>query len=395
MLGGVWLIYCSFGVTVASIAPLVPAITRDLGLSFSAMGTVLGAWPFVYIGASLPCGMLLDRIGPAKALFLAALVMAASGALRGLADGHLGLVLAVAVFGLGGPMISIGAPKLITLLFEGRERGTAMGIYITGPGLGGVVALALTNSMMMPALGDDWRLVVTAYAGFTILAGLIWLLISMHPAARALEARIAAEPRGRLLATFARLAAIPTVRIVLVMSIGIFFFNHGLNNWLPEILRSKGLETAQAGFWAAIPTGVSVLAALLIPRWATPERRLRVLALLIVGAGITTVLLHLQPGVPLAAGLVLQGLARGAMMTVSLLLLVEVPGVGAKRAGTAGGLFFTAAEIGGVSGPVVIGLVHDATGGFSAALAMLSIVCVLLLGLLLVLKRCLKDDALQ
>jgi hypothetical protein len=39
--------------------------------------------------------------------------------------------------------------------------------------------------------------------------------------------------------------------------------------------------------------------------------------------------------------------------------------------------------------------VHDATGGFSAALAMLSIVCVLLLGLLLVLKRCLKDDALQ
>ncbi|MDA0340224.1 MAG: MFS transporter [Proteobacteria bacterium] len=73
MLGGVWLIYCSFGVTVASIAPLVPAITQDLGLSFSAMGTVLGAWPFVYIGASLPCGMLLDRIGPAKALFLAAL----------------------------------------------------------------------------------------------------------------------------------------------------------------------------------------------------------------------------------------------------------------------------------------------------------------------------------
>ena len=76
MLGGVWLIYCSFGVTVASIAPLVPAITRDLGLSFSAMGTVLGAWPFVYIGASVPCGILLDRIGPAKALLLAALVMA-------------------------------------------------------------------------------------------------------------------------------------------------------------------------------------------------------------------------------------------------------------------------------------------------------------------------------
>lgn len=393
MLAGVWLIYCSFGVTVASIAPLVPAISRDLNMSYGAMGTVLGAWPFVYIGASLPCGMLLDRIGPAKGLFLAALIMAVSGALRGFAEGHLSLMLAVAVFGLGGPMISIGAPKLIALLFEGRDRGLAMGIYITGPGMGGVAAMALTNSVMMPALGDDWRLVVSAYAGFTILAGLIWVLITVHPAARALEARLAAEPPGGLLATFGRLASIPTVRIVLIMSIGIFFFNHGLNNWLPELLRSKGLTIADAGFWAAVPTGVSVLAALLIPRLATPERRLRVLALLIVGAAITTGLLHLEVGRLLGAGLILQGLARGAMMTVALLMLVEVPGVGAKRAGTAGGLFFTAAEIGGVSGPVVIGVLHDATGGFTAALLMLTLVCLALLGLLLVLNRSLKNDA--
>ena len=125
-----------------------------------------------------------------------------------------------------------------------------------------------------------------------------------------------------------------------------------------------GWGVAEAGYWAAVPTAISVLGALLIPRFATPERRLWVLALLIAGAGATTLLLHLAPGPGLALGLVLQGLARGAMMTVALLLLVEVPGVGAKRAGTAGGLFFSAAEIGGVSGPVVIGLVHDATGGF-------------------------------
>jgi cyanate permease len=393
MLGGVWLIYCSFGVTVASIAPLVSVISADLGMSHGAMGSVLGAWPFVYIGASLPCGVLLDRIGPAKGLFLAALIMAASGALRGFADGHLTLALAVAVFGFGGPMISIGAPKLIALLFEGRERGLAMGIYITGPGMGGVASMALTNRVMMPALGHDWRMVLTAYAGFTVLAGLIWILISAHPTARAMEARLAAEPREPILATFGRLASIPTVRIVLIMSIGIFFFNHGLNNWLPEILRAKGLEISVAGFWAAAPTAVSVLAALTIPRLATPERRLQVLALLIVGAAITTALLHLEPGVPLGVGLILQGLARGAMMTVALLMLVEIPGVGAKRAGTAGGLFFTAAEIGGVTGPVAIGLVHDATGGFTTALVMLSGVCVALLAMLFVLKKSLEKDA--
>ena len=73
-------------------------------------------------------------------------------------------------------------------------------------------------------------------------------------------------------------------------------------------------------------------------------------------------------------------------MTVALLLLVEIPNVGPKRAGTAGGLF-TAAEIGGVSGPVAIGLVHDATGGFSYALITLTVITLSLLALLYPLKK--------
>ena len=48
----------------------------------------------------------------------------------------------------------------------------------------------------------------------------------------------------------------------------------------------------------------------------------------------------------------------------------------------AGGLFFSAAEIGGVLGPLSVGLLSDLTGGFSAALFVLSGVCALLVLLL-------------
>jgi len=181
----------------------------------------------------------------------------------------------------------------------------------------------------------------------------------------------------------------------LAMSVGIFFFNHGLNNWLPEIIRSKGLSFAEAGYWAAIPTTVSIMSALLIPRLATAERRMLVMGLLIVCAGGATILLHTAPGLQLAFGLCLQGLARGAMMTVALLMLVEIPNVGPKRAGTAGGLFFTAAEIGGVTGPLVIGLLHDLSGGFSISLTMLSFICFLLLVLLFLLQKAMKNDLSQ
>ena len=57
-------------------------------------------------------------------------------------------------------------------------------------------------------------------------------------------------------------------------------------------------------------------------------------------------------------------------MTIAILILMETPAVGAENMGVAGGLFFTAAEIGGVFGPVGIGAIADRTGGFDAALFM-------------------------
>ena len=51
-------------------------------------------------------------------------------------------------------------------------------------------------------------------------------------------------------------------------------------------------------------------------------------------------------------------------------------------------LFFSAAEIGGVSGPVTIGVIHDVTGGFAVSLWVLTGVCMLLLlGLIFGIQR--------
>ena len=392
VLCGVWLIYFSFGLTVAALGPLVTPITDDLNMTFSEMGTVLGAWPLVYILAALPCGFLIDRIGPRRGLLIAALIMGLSGLLRSAADTHFTLFLAVAIFGLGGPLISIGAPKVIALLFQGKNRGLAMGIYITGPGLGGVIAASTTNSVLLPFFDENWRLVMCAYGFFTLFSGLMWLLLSQNAAGEIIKNTSSETTRDSISKTFKRLATIPSVQLVLALSIGIFFINHGLNNWLPEIIRAHGLSAASAGYWASIPTAVSVLSALLLPRYATPEKRILILALLIFSSFVATLLLQIAPGPVMLTGLVLQGIARGAMMTVALLLLVEIPNVGPKRAGTAGGLFFTAAEIGGVSGPVAIGLVHDATGGFSYALITLTVITLALLALLYPLKRALSKE---
>ena len=69
------------------------------------------------------------------------------------------------------------------------------------------------------------------------------------------------------------------------------------------------------------------------------------------------------------------------------------PGVGDKRAGTAGGLFFSAAEIGGVGGPVLLGILFHAQGRFSSSLMVLALLGVLLVASVFPLRRHLLSKA--
>ena len=372
MLAGVWLLYWCFGLTAGSLAPLVAPITQDLNIGHAAMGFVFGAWQLVYIAAAAPGGMAMDLFGPRRTLFIATAVIALSGLLRAWADSYEFMLFAVAIFGLGGPLVSVGAPKVIALWFDGRDRAFAMGIYITGPSLGMITSLAFTNPLLMPVFDNDWRAVLSVYAAIAFAAALVWLVISAHPEARRVEAKLAAEPREPQLKLYGELLRLPTVRLMLLMSVGIFFFNHGLNNWLPTLLRTRGLDGTEADLWAMTPTLVGVAGSLLIPRLATPKRRFPILIALLVAALLATVLLQAMPGGLLGLGLVLQGIARSSLMTVSILILIELQEIGPRRAGAVSGLFFSAAEIGGVTGPLALGAISEATGGFELALYALS-----------------------
>ena len=386
ILAGVWLAYYCFGLTIVSLAPLVSEISTDLGLTRSQMGVVLGAWQLVYIGSSIPLGFLLDRTGVRRGLMFAFTMIAISVVLRSQAGGYASLFLAVAVFGLGGPLVSVGAPKTISFWFEGKGRGMAMGIYMTASALGSMTGLSLTNGLFMPLMDGDWRAVMLLYAGFIFASSLVWWLITAHPGYKLVEHQSATEPSGSQKENFQRLIRIPAFQIVLAMSVGIFFCNHGMNNWLPEILRTKGMDATTAGYMASLPVAFTVLSSLAIPRLAVPNRRVWILGLLFIGFGVSSIMLQANDLFWLTLALIAQGIARGSAMTLSILILLDIPGVGTERAGVAGGMFFSAAEIGGVGGPVLIGVVSDLSSGFSAALYMLTGMSVVLMLLLVALR---------
>lgn len=225
----------------------------------------------------------------------------------------------------------------------------------------------------MPATGGNWRATLLVFAAVAAASAIAWLLF-----AREVEASRddAGAPRPSTLQSFRRLLGMRVVQVVLLMAVGCFVVNHSLNNWLPEMLRARGMAPSTAGLWASFPTLVAVIAALAIPRLAT-DRTLAPMQLAVFatwGIGLVLMLVF-ATGPGLACALLLVGIGRGAGTPLLMLTLLRSPRVGPALMGAAGGLFFTAGEVGGVLGPALTGILADATGGFAVTLALLAAVC--------------------
>jgi cyanate permease len=336
MLGLLWLAYASFGVISGTIAPLVDPMIADLNMSYSQMGLVLGTWQLIYIFTAIPLGTLVDRIGVTRAITVGILVIWLSLVLRGIAVNFFTLFLAVALFGFGGPIISIGAPKVVALWFRGSERGLAAGLYTTAPIIGLAVSLAVSPTWVIQLTGS-WRGTSLIFGIFVFIVLICWIMLAREPNPFERKPRNAA-PSISSIAVLTKILSLRNMQIMLIVAIFSFFLNHGLNNWLPSVLGEKGKSLSESGSLAAMGTAIGAVGLLIIPRVAIFGRRRIILSLLIALSALTT-----------------YGLAKST-----------------DAMGQAGGLFFAAAEIGGVAGPLILGLLRDATGSLNPGLILLS-----------------------
>ena len=360
-------VYVSFGVAVAAIAPMLTLVREDLGVSRGAMGLALGAWAMIYIATAPVAGRFIDRFGLGWSLALGGVSIAGSLLLRAAAQGLGTLWLAIAFFGVFGPLVSASAPKLMATWFpDETERRRGIGWYAMAPAIGGTITIAATNPVLLAWL-DSWRTVLVFEAGIALVATLVWVLtwrLVEHPP----SADHTEPSEGSGIAGLRHLAGSHEIRLILVVAFALFFLVHALGNWLPSVLEEgSGMTPSAAGGWVAAAGIVAIVCSGTIPALADPGRAHLIQAAIMVVAAGALIAITIAPDAahgPLA----IVTAVRGALVPLAIITLLAADRVTPANAGLANGLWFSIAEIGGVTGPLSVGLLADTGVGYDGAL---------------------------
>lgn len=153
---------------------LVPTLGTHQGLSALQIGVVLAAYGILIGAVNVTAGgLLIDRLGPRLPLGVGAIIGALGYALVPALPGFTGLLIAMALAGLGRGFTS-ASPNLLLLHRFPEQQGRVQGVHRTVSGIGRLVtplALGAAGAALTPAIwGLSGALVVSAIATIGLTA---------------------------------------------------------------------------------------------------------------------------------------------------------------------------------------------------------------------------------
>jgi EmrB/QacA subfamily drug resistance transporter len=152
--------------TIVNVA--LPTIRDDLGFSQTSLAWVVNAYLLTFGGFLLLGGRLGDLFGPRRLFLLGIGLFTGASLACGLAQGQEMLVIARAVQGVGGALVSAVALSLIMSLFtEPAERAKAMGVFGFVMSGGGAIGVLL-GGVITDLLSWHWIFLVNLPIGLVV-----------------------------------------------------------------------------------------------------------------------------------------------------------------------------------------------------------------------------------
>jgi EmrB/QacA subfamily drug resistance transporter len=149
--------------TIVNVA--LPHIQANLHFSSTNLQWVVSAYTLLFGGFLLLGGRVADLLGRRRLFMVGVALFTAASLVAGLSQSSTMIIVARAVQGLGGAMLSPAALSLLTVTFaHGRERSIAMGIWGALAGIGGTLGVVV-GGVLVQALSWRWVFFVNVPIG--------------------------------------------------------------------------------------------------------------------------------------------------------------------------------------------------------------------------------------
>lgn len=367
---GILLIAANLRPSITAVGPVLDDIRSSLQLS-SAGASVLISIPLVAFGLFSPVAPWISRrLGLDGALGAALGVLAVAIVTRSL-PWTPALWIGTALLGAAIAVMNVVLPSLVKRDYPDRV-GQITGLYAAV--LSAVAAIAA--GLAVPIAGvahEGWRWSLGVWAGLALVALPVLVPRLRHPPrsevvpAGALPDEAPDGPGPRLYRSPWRSALGWQVTMFMGVQSIVFFT---LITWLPSIEQSTGISPAIAGFHQFLLNIGSLVGSLLTAaaiHRARDQRGVGVASAVLIAFGLVGELV--VPSFS-TVWVCVMGLGTGVSITLALSLFAlrtDDPRQSTELSGMAQSIGYLMAA----AGPVAIGILHDATGSWNAALVVI------------------------
>jgi CP family cyanate transporter-like MFS transporter len=364
MIAGFLLIAANLRAALTSVGPLVETIRADLGLSAGEAG-FLGTLPLLTFAAVSPqVPRLARRLGTDQMLWIALALLATGIVVRSVPVTGLlwvGTVLLGAAIAIGNVLL----PSLIKRDFP-QHVSAVTGVYAAVIGIVASIAAGVAVPLA-GTLPGGWRTSLGCWAGLVLIGLAVWTpQITRRRAAatgypeKAADTEKAATPWRSLLAW--------ECAAFMALSASGFYT---VQSWYGSILQSYGMSETAAGWQLFAYQFVGVVMSLVVPLVLTrfsDQRAVAFVSAILAMIGYLGLLFAPDLAV---LWVLLAGIGAGGVFLLALAfcsLRAADPRSSAALAGMVQSVGYLVASF----GPVLFGVLHDATGGWRAPLAVLA-----------------------
>jgi MFS family permease len=359
-------LFFTLGGTVNPLPVFLTPLIKQYGWSHARASWV----PTVYLlmfGLGAPViGWLMDRFEARIVMSVGALVAVAGMACASLTHSFLPMIGAFVLIGGGAASSTVVPGQVVAANWFSDNRGLAISVTIAGAATGGIV-MPVYADYLIRHFGLSATFLVLAAPILLIAVPLIVLIIRTRPAGK-VKTSVAEEVKslpGLELGPAVRTLPFWLMVFILMMaSIGL----NGSFVHLVAFLITAGFSPEHAAMVAGTEAAVAVpgflLLGVLCDRFT--GRRVLPCVLVVLAAGVLLLLGTRNPhtsSIFLVLFLLCYGLTAGVTTAVIPVVLVE--SLGLRRFGSISGLVGLAGTVGIAGGPLLMGLIFDATGSYT------------------------------